>query len=39
VGELLTGVLNTNVHTYSVAPVLALIETILIKELAKVVGF
>lgn len=36
---MLTSILNTNVHTFSVSPVLAVIETTLIKELSKIVGF
>ena len=38
IGEFITAILNTNVHTFSVSPVLALIETKVIKEMARIAG-
>ena len=38
-GEFLTAVLNTNVHTYAVSPVFAVMETAVIKRVAGLLGF
>ncbi|KAJ3218314.1 hypothetical protein HDU67_006086 [Dinochytrium kinnereticum] len=39
ISELLTAVLNTNVHVYSVSPVFTLMELSIIKRLSSLVGF
>lgn len=39
VSELVTAVLNTNVHTFAVAPVFAMIETEVIRSMAEKIGF
>eukprot|EP00049_Salpingoeca_infusionum_P002085 m.53943 g.53943 ORF g.53943 m.53943 type:complete len:358 (+) comp11378_c1_seq2:272-1345(+) len=38
-GEFLTAVFNTNVHTYAVSPVFAVMETAVIKRVAALLGF
>jgi len=39
IGEFLTSVLNTNVHTYAVAPLFVMMELEMIKKMATAVGF
>lgn len=39
VGDLLTSLLNTNVHTYSAAPALSAVEVATVRQLCRVLGY
>jgi glutamate/tyrosine decarboxylase-like PLP-dependent enzyme len=39
ISEFVIAITNTNVHTYSVSPALAVIETICIREVGKIAGY